>query len=117
MSAPLVRLSPRIRSAANDALALAQILRLATGQSSYHTRAGHLGFAYMARNDGSLIVPFNWREEWKLVVEQPRSRGRSPRIESYDRAGPWVRELAQAVQSLRECLEARQATTHMGTRH
>lgn len=117
MSAASAFHSPRIRSAANDAVALAQLLRLATGQSSYHTQDGHLGFAYVARQDGSLVMLVEWREQQKLLVEQFCSKQVPLRIKLYDRGGPWDQELAQAVQFLRECVEARRSAGQAGTQH
>lgn len=98
---------PALYSAAVDAAALAQLLRLTTGQSSYYTQHGHLGFAYVANGDGSLIMLVDWHQQRKLLVEQPRSRSTPLRVETYDEAGPWVQELASAVRSMQKLIDAR----------
>jgi hypothetical protein len=97
------------RAAAEDAAALAQLLRLTTGQSSFYTQHGHLGVAYIANSDGTLLILVDWQRQRKLLVEQPRSRTALLRVKPYDEAGSWVQELASAVRSTQEFLDARKA--------
>ena len=104
-----------LRAAAQDAVALAQMLRLASGQSSYCTQAGHLKFAYVAKPDGSLIMLVDWHRQHKLLVEQPSATRAPSRVVSFAQIGPWVQELTHEVQSMQAVLDARRAAPRGGT--
>jgi hypothetical protein len=95
-------------AAADDAVTFARMLRLATGQSSYFTQAGHLSFAYMTKEDGSLVMLVNWHQQHKLLVEQASAAKAPSRVVSFDQIGPWVQELTREVQSMQAVLHARQ---------